>query len=226
VTEGSSTRIAEIATPTADTFTTADSGGTLIDETEYSYRVSALDADGESLAFEAVQETTLATGAGDENTITVKWLEVTGATSYNVYGRTEGSESLLANVAAPTVEWEDDGSETPSGVEPVAENTTNAGDIEYRVVYTTSGMTKLDALKALDAIRLKIEIAIVPVVHTFYGVGLGGGMPLDVTVDTSTTSAVCELQVDWGDADVNRLRVLNALKALAAYITRDTWAPA
>lgn len=225
VAEGSATAIAELATPTADTFTTADAGGTLLDETEYSYRVTAVNTNGETLAFAAVQETTLATGAGDENTITVKWLEVTGATSYKVYGRTEGDEQYLATVAAPTLEYEDTGAETPSG-EPPSINTTNAKPIEYRVVYTTAGVTKAGMLKALDAIRNKIAIATIPAVHTFYGVALGGDMPLDVTVDTSTTSAIYELEIDWAETGCTRLKVLNALAALAGYIARDTFAPA
>jgi hypothetical protein len=222
VTEGSATGIAEIATPTADTFVLADTGGTLPDSTTYGYRVSAVDADGESLAFVEVTQATGTGGSPGEHTITVKWLAVSGATSYRVYR----DGFLLATVTAPDVEYLDDGSATPGTETPVAENTTNAADIEYRVVYTTSGMTKLDALKALHAIRQKIAMAIEPVVHTFYGVALGGDMPDDVTVATSTTSAVCELEVDWADADATRLGVLNALTALAGYITRDTWAPA
>lgn len=225
VTEGSSTQITELAAPTADTFVLADAGGTLLDSTTYSYRVSAVDADGESLANAAVTQATGTGGNPDEHTITVKWLAVSGATSYKVYGRTAGSEQYLATVAAPTVQYLDDGSATPSGAVPT-ENTTNAKDIEYRVVYDATGASKIVALKALEAIKNKINTATVPVVHTFYSVAVAGDMPLDVTVGTSTGSSTFELEVDWSASTANRLRVLNAIDAIAGYITRDTWPPA
>jgi hypothetical protein len=227
VTEGSATRIVEIATPTADTFVLADTGGTLPDSTTYGYRVSATDADGETLAFTEVTQATGTGGSPDEHTITVKWLEVTGATGYRVYrdAGDGGLHYLLATVAAPTLEYLDDGSATLGTAVPVTENTTNADNIEYRVVYTTTGVDKTGVLKALRAIADKIALASVPSVHTFYGVALGGDIPLDVTVATSTTSAIYELEVAWSDTGCTRLKVLNAIGAIAGYITRDTFPP-
>jgi len=225
VTEASATRLSDLATPTADTFVLADVGGTLLDSTTYTYRVSAVDADGETLAFAGVGQATGTGGDPDEHVITVKWLAVTGATAYRIYGRTAGSELFLAEVAAPTVEWDDDGSVTPAGALPTL-NTTSSDDIEYQVVYTDTGATKLVALKALQAIKDKIAIAAVPTVLTYYGCSIAGDIPLDVTAAASTNSTTFELLVRWQDAGASRLRVLNAIDAILGYLTRDTWPPA
>lgn len=114
-----------LATPTADTFVLADTGGTLLDSTTYYYRVSAINALGETLAFAEVSQASGTGGNPDEHAITVKWLAVTGATGYRVYGRATGAQELLAEVGA-VLEWEDDGSVTPDGALPSA-NTTAGG---------------------------------------------------------------------------------------------------
>ena len=48
----------------------------------------------------------------------VTWTAVSGASSYDVYGRTSGSELFMANVATPT--FDDTGALTPSGALPGA----------------------------------------------------------------------------------------------------------
>lgn len=113
----------EISTPVNAAFSTATTGGTLAAGT-YSYRVSALDGlGGETLVSAATTQAT----TGATSTVTVNWGAVTGATGYKVFGRTAGSELLLATVGATTT-WTDTGSVTPSGALPEA-NTTglNAG---------------------------------------------------------------------------------------------------
>lgn len=113
----------EISTPVNAAFSTATTGGTLAAGT-YSYRVCALDGlGGETLASAATTQAT----TGATSTVTVNWGAVTGATGYKVFGRTAGSELLLATVGATTT-WTDTGSLTPSGALPTA-NTTglNAG---------------------------------------------------------------------------------------------------
>jgi hypothetical protein len=111
---------AQLATPVNGTFTTATTGGTLLDLTTYYYRVAAVNASGGTSL--ASTETSLETGnsTGNTNTLTVKWAAVTGATTYKVYGRSTGAELLMATVTAPTLQWVDDGSVTPSGALPTS----------------------------------------------------------------------------------------------------------
>jgi hypothetical protein len=114
-----------LPTPTADTFVLADAGGTLPDSTTEYYRVSAINAAGETLAFAEVSQATGTGGAGDAHVITVKWLEVDGASGYRVYGRATGAQEFMAEVSGgSTLTWDDDGSVTPDGALP-AENTTS-----------------------------------------------------------------------------------------------------
>lgn len=77
------------AAPVANAPTTANTGGTLAAATYY-YKVTALNAAGESLGSNEGSVTT--TGASSSNTIT--WAAVSGATSYRVYrGTAAGAES-------------------------------------------------------------------------------------------------------------------------------------
>ncbi len=111
---------AQLAAPVNDTFTTAGTGGTLLDSTAYYYRVAAVNASGGTSL--ASTETSITTGppGTNANTVTVKWHTVAGATSYKVYGRSTGAELLMATVAAPTLQFVDDGSITPAGALPAA----------------------------------------------------------------------------------------------------------
>ena len=85
-------------TPTGVTLTKLDTGGTLAAGT-YSYRISAIDGiGGETLASTAV---TLAIDGPDDR-IQINWTAVTNAAGYRVYGRTSGSEVLLAEVSTNT----------------------------------------------------------------------------------------------------------------------------
>lgn len=103
--------------------TTATTGGTLAAGT-YAYRVTALNANGETLASAEVTVTT--TGTTSKNTVTwaavVAPANVAAVTGYRIYGRATGTEQLLATVGLVT-SWTDDGSLTPAGVLP-ARNTT------------------------------------------------------------------------------------------------------
>ncbi len=99
----------DLAVPVNATFTSG--AGTLTTAT-YFYRVSALNATGETLAS---AETSLAiTGPAGVN---VNWGAVTGATGYRIYGRSTGAELFLAEVGAVTT-WLDGGSLTPAGALP------------------------------------------------------------------------------------------------------------
>lgn len=80
------------------------------------YRVVALNWYGNTLPSVEVS----AAGLGAHCTFQITWGKVPGATSYRVYGRAAGAELLLAEVAAPTLTWLDDGSITPAGPLPVS----------------------------------------------------------------------------------------------------------
>lgn len=115
-----------IPTPVNAAFGTATTGGALAPGT-YSYRVSAINANGETLASTA---TTQVVPAGTStNTVTVNWSAptvpagVSAITGYQVYGRSAGTELLIATVGLVTT-YVDTGSVTPAGALP-ASNTTS-----------------------------------------------------------------------------------------------------
>ena len=106
--------IATIATPVNAAFTAG--AGTLAIGTYY-YRVTAINANGETLPS---TETSLALDAiGGVN---VNWGSVTGATGYKIYGRSTGAELLIATVGA-VLTYLDNGSITPSGAMPTVNST-------------------------------------------------------------------------------------------------------
>ncbi len=51
----------------------------------------------------------------------------------------------------------------------------------------------------------------------FYGVPLGGTLPVNVTEAASTTSAVVELRIN-DTVYTNKLQVLNAVRAVLTYL--------
>lgn len=87
---------------------TSGTGGTLAAGT-YAYRVTALDAFGESLpSAEATATTT-----GSSGSVALSWTAVPSASGgYNVYGRTASGETYLGHTATTT--YTDTGSATPS----------------------------------------------------------------------------------------------------------------
>lgn len=118
--------ITAVATPVNATFTPGS--GTLGTAT-YFYRVSAINANGETLAS---AETSLAiTGPAGVN---VNWTAVTGATGYRIYGRTTGAEQFIGAVGSSTTTFLDNGSITPSGALPGANTTAVNGALLIDVV--------------------------------------------------------------------------------------------
>lgn len=107
-----------IGTPGAPTVTPQGTTGT----TSYSYRISAIDADGETLASAAG---TTATGnaaltSGNFNRVT--WAAVARATGYRVYGRVAAGELLIATLGLVTT-YDDTGTVTPAGALPATDTT-------------------------------------------------------------------------------------------------------
>jgi hypothetical protein len=105
--------IGNLAVPSSVTVTPT---GSTSNGVTYGYRIAALNAVGTTLASAtattSVGYTTLT--AGHYNL--VSWSAVPGATSYKVYGRTSGSELLMATVT--TTNYQDTGAATPSGALP------------------------------------------------------------------------------------------------------------
>lgn len=116
--------VAAIATPAAPTLTPSTTGGTLAAGTTYNYRVAAVNANGHTLAG---PEAANATTTGTTSSISITWAAVTGAASYNVYGRIAGAELLLTNVTGTT--YVDTGALTPAGALPASNTTASTATI-------------------------------------------------------------------------------------------------
>jgi hypothetical protein len=76
--------------------------------------------------------------------VVVTWAAISGATGYNVYGRTAGAELKLTPTPVTTVTFTDTGTVTPSGVLPVVDTTTQImiGTVNFkgRALYWTTGV--------------------------------------------------------------------------------------
>lgn len=104
-----------LAIPTGLTLVDGATSGALLSATTYSYRVSATNGLGETLASAAV---TILTGGGpNTHRITLTWTPVPGATGYRVYGRSAGVEQFMASVLGGT-QFIDSGSIIPNGPLP------------------------------------------------------------------------------------------------------------
>ena len=123
---GAGTQISAPAAPTL-----ASTTGTLVAGT-YTYAVTAVNAQGETIASATAQITLSATGG-----VTVSWTAVPGATGYKVYGRVAGSLGLIGSVTAPTLTFTDSGSVTPGAASPTT-NTT--GTLTYPVLIPIAGL--------------------------------------------------------------------------------------
>ena len=106
-----------LTTPVNAAFATALTGGTLAAGT-YFYRVTAINAYGETLASTETSQVT----TGTTSTVTVNWGAVSGATGYKIYGRTTGAELALVAVNAVTA-YIDTGAVTSAGALPAANTT-------------------------------------------------------------------------------------------------------
>lgn len=134
-------RFAPLSSPSAPTLTGSGTGGTLSAAT-YNYKVVALGINsGQTIP--STNATVAATTTGSTSRVTVAWAGVAGATGYAIYGRTAGSELLIATVSSSTLSYIDTGSVTPSGALPVANDTAEKA-IEFYPLsyyYDASGTT-------------------------------------------------------------------------------------
>lgn len=152
---------ATLTTPTGVVATPFASGGTLASAT-YGYRISAINAFGETLA----SATTSAVVTGPTGRVDLSWSAVVpteGAspvTGYKVYGRTGGSELLLTTTGAGVTTYSDTGSATPSGALPVA-NTTggNVGSFPGHITVAVYGPGRFSTTNEKTALDTKLENA-------------------------------------------------------------------
>lgn len=100
-------------------------GGTLLGSHAYYYRLSALDAVGQTLASAEVSGTTDV--GTNTNQLLISWAAVAGATGYKLYGRNTGAELLMATLGLVT-SFIDNGSITPSGALPTIDTTAGQYD--------------------------------------------------------------------------------------------------
>lgn len=201
---GKGVSAAQLAAPVNDTFTTATTGGTLLDTTAYFYRVAAVNAQGGTSLASAQTSITTGNSTANTNTVTVKWLAVAGAVSYNVYGRTTGGELFMANVAAPTLQFVDDGSITPAGALPTS--ATSAVTIQlYQGLSATLGSDK--SLGTTGAVpvstgggnfNFELEATLMwdatsQILSGSYTANVGYGSSSSFTTDTVVTNVVTAL---------------------------------
>jgi hypothetical protein len=110
---GTSLTLPFLATPENLAATAATTGGSL-EAGDYSYQVTAYDANGETMACNA--KTITVPSGTSTNAVTLSWDAVSGATGYKVYGRAAASTLYIATVTAAT--YTDTGAITPAGELP------------------------------------------------------------------------------------------------------------
>lgn len=88
------------------TLTGASSGGSLLEGSTYRYTISALNGT-EIIKEFPVDSITLGTG---EDSVDIKWYAITGADSYNVYGRNPTGDLVLLQSGMTTTSYTDTGS--------------------------------------------------------------------------------------------------------------------
>lgn len=120
---------AGIATPAISSSGTATSGGTLTDSTTYYYKLTAINAAGETAAS---GEHTQATGVSGSNinTITLNWSAPagTGITGYRIYrGTGTGTETLLATTGSSATSYIDTGTAAGATTPPTVNTTVSSG---------------------------------------------------------------------------------------------------
>lgn len=135
--------------------------------TTYSYKVTAVCYDGESVASAAGTCTNAAT-LDSTHVNRISWHPVPGAYAYKVYGRIAGSELLLKTVTWENLQtvfgppqWDDNGSLAPAGASPPTANTTGNLVVGGKITLgtTTAPSAPANGDMWFDGAALKIRIA-------------------------------------------------------------------
>jgi hypothetical protein len=100
-----------VTTPTGLAVTSATTGGTLVPAT-YEYQISAVGANGETLATNPAQVVIAGSGSTYSNTLT--WNTVPLAQGYNIYGRVAGTLGFMATIGQGTLTFVDTGAIVPN----------------------------------------------------------------------------------------------------------------
>lgn len=119
-------QIGKLSTPTAPTVTQVGTAGAA----SYSYKITYVNAWGETVASTATNTTTGNATLTGVNKNRVAWSGApTDAVSVKVYGRTGGTYGLLSTTAVGTGQWDDDGSATPGATAPTYNNTADSNNV-------------------------------------------------------------------------------------------------
>jgi len=121
-------RTAQLAGPTPTVTPQGVTGAT-----SYSYKVTALDVDGESMGSTAGTTTTGNATLNGSNFNRLTWTTVAGAVYYAIYGRISGSWLYINTVAAPTTTFDDTGTATIAVPPPSTNTTCRQFKLKYRV---------------------------------------------------------------------------------------------
>jgi hypothetical protein len=106
-----------IGTPSGVAVTNVGTAGA----TTYGYRISAVNSVGETLASSSTTTTTGNASLTTSNFNRVTWSRVMEASSYKIYGRTNGSELYMGTTTG--LHFDDTGAVTPSGALPGSDTT-------------------------------------------------------------------------------------------------------
>jgi hypothetical protein len=112
------------------TLTTQTTGGTIYRNQKAYVRVTAVDANGESIATPGNKFTTTGSTT-DTNQVSASWTAISGATSYNVYASNEpGNETYYGNTASTSLVITNLSVDNPKGlpVIPIVNVTNAAGN--------------------------------------------------------------------------------------------------
>ncbi|MEK9130058.1 MAG: hypothetical protein AAB526_01515, partial [Patescibacteria group bacterium] len=143
--------INQLATPSGVIVTSQGTTGS----TTYSYRISALNANGETLASSTAQTTTGNATLSGTNFNRITWNSVTGASSYKVYGRTLGSELYM--ITASGLTWDDIGSVTPSGALPSVNDTGGSLNVARKIYNSTGDFIVIDDSVDVNGTNLTLD---------------------------------------------------------------------
>jgi hypothetical protein len=95
--------------------------------------------------------------------VTLAWSAISGATGYNVYGRTAGVELKMTPTPISALTFTDTGSVTPSGALPAggfATTITNGGDYPMRPILTVIGPSTNPMILTIGSRALEIDVAL------------------------------------------------------------------
>lgn len=185
-----------LSVPTQPTFTIGGSGALNGNPT---WRVTAVNARGETMASCACGGIDAYATALVNKTVTVAWSAVSGAVSYKIHrGPNPGQEGYLATVDAPTASFIDDGSITPGSACPTSDTSADgSGTVStqyYRVSAVNETGETLASTEASIALRYSdtpcgvlVSWARIPGAASYrvYGRATGAEQFLIETIETS-----------------------------------------